>query len=181
MSNQTQDPIELLRQIAPALANGQKDTLKQAAELVKQLQAEHADLQTALARQPLPEAPASATAKVIDPVSQMEWLVTVREPAAARLLIRELGAMSAALVEAGFIGFDAYVDQRRAERAAPLVESQVAPAGYFQVGQVDPGTPPTCPVHNRQMKPGRNGGFYCSAKLLDDGGDGKPVYCKQKA
>jgi hypothetical protein len=180
-SKMSTDPIELLRQLAPTLQNGHKEILKQAAELVKQLQAEHADLQTALARQPLPEAPASATAKVIDPISQMEWLITVREPAAARLLIRELGAMSAALADAGFIGFDAYVDQRRAERAAPLVESQVIDYPSTLPGVAGQAAPPTCPTHNRQMKPGKNGGWYCSAKIAENDGTGKPVYCKQKA
>ena len=170
MSNQT-DPIELLRQLAPAVQNGNRDTLKQAAELVKALQADHADLQSALARQPMPEAPASATVKVIDPATQMEWLVTVREPAAARLLIRSLGEMSATLAEAGLIGFDAYVDQRRAERATPLVESQV----------VDYTAPPNCPAHNRPMKQSQRGGWYCTAKIADNDGTGKPVYCKQKA
>lgn len=105
-------PIETLREVYPLLDNGHKETF---ATAVKELQAQLSDLQSSLARQ-LPEAPASATAKVVDPQTQIEWLVTVRDPAAARLLIRELPAMNAALTEAGLIAFDAYVDQRRSER-----------------------------------------------------------------
>ena len=39
---------------------------------------------------------------------------------------------------------------------------------------------PLCPTHNRPMKPGKNGGWYCPAKLLEDDGTGKPVFCKQR-
>jgi len=43
------------------------------------------------------------------------------------------------------------------------------------------GTPPMCPIHNSPMKLSRHGGWYCPAKILDDDGSGKPVYCKAKA
>lgn len=36
---------------------------------------------------------------------------------------------------------------------------------------------PLCPTHNVAMKQGRRG-WYCPTKILDDGGDGRPVYCK---
>lgn len=39
---------------------------------------------------------------------------------------------------------------------------------------------PTCPTHNKPMKPGRNGGWYCPEKIAPDDGTGKPVYCKQR-
>ena len=42
------------------------------------------------------------------------------------------------------------------------------------------GNTPTCPTHNKPMKASKFGGFYCTVKIAEDGGDGKPVYCKQK-
>ena len=39
---------------------------------------------------------------------------------------------------------------------------------------------PLCPTHNKPMKPGQKGGWYCPAKIADDDGTGKPVYCRQK-
>jgi len=44
-----------------------------------------------------------------------------------------------------------------------------------------PGNAPNCPSHNKPMKPGNKGGWYCPVKIADDDGTGKPVYCKQKA
>ena len=43
-----------------------------------------------------------------------------------------------------------------------------------------PGETPLCPTHQKPMKPGKNGGWYCPVKLLEDDGTGKPVYCKQR-
>jgi len=42
------------------------------------------------------------------------------------------------------------------------------------------GNAPLCPTHGKPMKPSKYGGWYCPVKIADDGGDGKPVYCKQK-
>jgi hypothetical protein len=39
---------------------------------------------------------------------------------------------------------------------------------------------PTCPTHG-PMKQSKHGGFYCPAKIADNDGTGKPVYCKAKA
>jgi hypothetical protein len=42
------------------------------------------------------------------------------------------------------------------------------------------GDAPVCPTHGTPMRPGKRGGFYCPKVILPDGGDGRPVYCKQK-
>lgn len=39
---------------------------------------------------------------------------------------------------------------------------------------------PACPTHGAPMRQGKRGGWYCPAKLADDGGDGRPVYCRQR-
>jgi len=39
---------------------------------------------------------------------------------------------------------------------------------------------PMCPTHGKPMKQSQHGGWYCPVKVAEDGGDGKPVYCKQK-
>jgi hypothetical protein len=40
---------------------------------------------------------------------------------------------------------------------------------------------PLCPTHGKPMKKSQHGGgWYCPVKIAEDGGDGKPVYCKQK-
>lgn len=116
MSNQNQqDPIELLRAIAPALQNGHKEKLTQAAILVKQLQADLAALQAAAIAAPLPEAPASVNFRMVHTITQTECQFTLRGHNEADLqerLERRIGS----LVDSGWVAFDAYVDQRRAER-----------------------------------------------------------------
>jgi len=53
--------------------------------------------------------------------------------------------------------------------------------GYEVNGQsAGNGNAPTCPTHGQPMKPSKYGGWYCAVKIAEDGGDGKPVYCKQK-
>ena len=37
--------------------------------------------------------------------------------------------------------------------------------------------PPNCRVHNKPMKPGRNGGWFCPTKV----GDGPKDWCQEKA
>lgn len=39
---------------------------------------------------------------------------------------------------------------------------------------------PTCPTHGRPMKQGRKGGWFCPAKVAEDDGAGRPVYCRQR-
>lgn len=40
---------------------------------------------------------------------------------------------------------------------------------------------PKCPTHGRPMKQGKRGGWYCPAKLADDDGTGRPLYCRAKS
>jgi hypothetical protein len=40
---------------------------------------------------------------------------------------------------------------------------------------------PGCPTHGKAMKLSKRGDHYfCPVKIADDGGDGRPVYCKQR-
>lgn len=48
-------------------------------------------------------------------------------------------------------------------------------------GHAATGTPPTCPTHGKAMKASQRGGWFCPAKLIEDDGSGKPIYCKAKA
>lgn len=40
---------------------------------------------------------------------------------------------------------------------------------------------PVCPTHGRPMKQGKKGGWFCPAKVAEDDGAGRPVYCRQRA
>lgn len=103
----------------------------------------------------LPEAPAAASVKVLDPDGR-EWILTLRTTTAAELLSRVV-----------FLGEWLTAHDWTPATAKPS-SSSTATAG-------DP--PPVCPTHNVPMKQGRRG-WYCPTKILDDGGDGRPVYCK---
>lgn len=117
------DPLDLLRTMYPRLENGDKASAKEVVEHIHAMQAHIADLESTLSRQPLPEAPASATVKVVDPASQMEWLLTFRFHTEDQL-IESVARISGKLPALGVVGFDAYVDSRRAERA----ENKALPA-----------------------------------------------------
>lgn len=110
------DPLDLLRTMYPRLENGDKAAAKEVVDHIHAMQAHIADLESTLSRQPLPEAPASATVKVVDPASQMEWLLTFRFHTEDQL-IESVARISGKLPALGVVGFDAYVDSRRAERA----------------------------------------------------------------
>lgn len=125
------DPVELLRELYPKLDNGQKQAAKEAKEAILEMQGRIADLESTLARQ-LPEAPVSMTAKVIHAATQIEWLVTVRDATAARVLISAMPVINEALKDQGLIAFDAYVDGRRAERQ----ESKALPDGKKSPNQL---------------------------------------------
>jgi len=69
------------------------------------------------------------------------------------------------------------------EIMAKMVEAGVKPAGsngHASNGETAQGEAPLCPTHNKAMKPSKAGGWYCPVKIAEDGGDGKPVYCKQR-
>jgi hypothetical protein len=101
------------------------------------------------------EAPASATMRI--DYKGYDILFTLRDVSGAELLKKIEGAV-------------AHFDK------AGIKPANGKPATLAAVGDG-----PMCPAHNKPMKPGRNGGFYCPVKLLDDDGSGKPVYCKHKA
>lgn len=111
------DPIKKLAEIYPTLENGHKAAAREVKAAIEEMQAELTDLKSSLDRQPLPEAPASATVKVVDPASQMEWLLTFRFHTEDQL-IESVARISGKLPALGVVGFDAYVDGRRAERDA---------------------------------------------------------------
>lgn len=112
------DPVELLRELYPKLDNGQKQAAKEAKEAILDMQGRIADLSATLERGPQPEALASLSARVVDPTTQIEWLVTVRDGGPARLclLISAMPVINESLAGQGLIALDAYVDGRRAER-----------------------------------------------------------------
>ena len=65
-----------------------------------------------------------------------------------------------------------------------LTENGWTPAsktpGKASQGDAAPADAPLCPTHQKPMKQGKGGGWYCPTKLLEDDGTGKPVYCKQR-
>jgi hypothetical protein len=75
---------------------------------------------------PLPEAPASATAKVVNPATQMEWLVTTRAHTLGEVLER-MPVIEKWMIDHGYVSFDAYVDQRRVERGETKSPTQSRP------------------------------------------------------
>ena len=107
------------------------------------------------------EAPASATVEAYDS-SGRRWLLTTRAATTGELLTR-LPVLTGWLDDHGWQARTPGKAQARGD-AANSVQ----------------GEPPLCPTHQKPMKPGKNGGWYCPVKLLEDGGDGRPVYCKQR-
>jgi len=91
-------------------------------------------------------------------------------------------------------GFDAMLTLRGESGAELLPKTAVAIEwllehdctphnGYQAKGNGKPsgnGNAPLCPTHGQPMKQSQYGGWYCPVKVADDGGDGKPVYCRQK-
>lgn len=105
----------------------------------------------------LPEAPASATVKVISP-NGFEILFTIRDTDAA-MLFRRVQSMVGYLEHSGYTP----PPQRGGRSKKTYVQ---APAD---------GGAPLCPVHNAPMKASQYGGWYCSRK--DDAGN----YCSHKS
>lgn len=126
----------------------------------------------------LPEAGFSATVRIVNPANQFEWLVTTRAETAKDGLPR-LALVEKWATDNGYLSLDAYVDQRKAERAAAAPANSNQPQNGNGHDDQD-GRPPVCPIHNRVMKPSQHGGWYCTAKIAADDGTGKPVYCKHK-
>jgi len=116
------DTVKFLREIYKTLPEEkQREQLAQVVDELKFLQDENGKLKTQAEGATLPEAPTSATAKVVDPTTQMEWLVTVRGYATGEMvtsLIANIQKAQRDLIGSGFVSFDTYVDQRKADRAA---------------------------------------------------------------
>ena len=106
------------------------------------------------------EAPASATVEAYDS-SGRRWLLTTRAATTGELLTR-LPVLTGWLDDHGW--------QARA----------AGKASQGDAANSVPGETHLCPTHQKPMKPGKNGGWYCPVKLLEDDGTGKPVYCKQR-
>ena len=109
------------------------------------------------------EAPASINTFVTSPAG-FSYQLTMRAGRVGDLLA-QARTLEAWLVENGWTP---------ASKAQGKAQAQAVP------GDAGQGEAPTCPTHGRPMKPGKNGGWYCPAKLLEDDGTGKPVYCKQR-
>jgi hypothetical protein len=106
----------------------------------------------------LPEAPASASAKMTSP-NGIEWLVTTRDFTVSGLMTK-IKVLEEHLLKTGWTP----ASGRSARSDAPATN----------------GSTPMCPTHGTPMKPSKFGGFYCPEKIADNDGTGKPIYCKQK-
>jgi len=112
----------------------------------------------------LPEAPASVTVKVL--YRGHDLLFTLRGLDGRSVL----GRLDAALT---------WLEQHGATPAGSSTSSTSSTSSGN--GQAGAENAPTCPTHKRPMKAGRKGGWYCPAKIAEDDGTGKPLYCRAKA
>lgn len=90
----------------------------------------------------LPEAAFSATVKIVNPKTQFEWLVTTRADSAKEGLPR-LAMVEDWAEKNGYLSFDAYVDQRRADRGETKASNGATPPK---------GTPPTKASHSESFQ-----------------------------
>ena len=65
---------------------------------------------------------------------------------------------------------------------AALEKMGAQPEGYRGNGRsASNPNAPLCPTHGTPMKPSKHGGgWYCTQKIADDDGTGKPAYCRQR-
>lgn len=158
MTEQISELLDKLRAIYGDLNPAHKEIFSEVANTLKNLDTQVQALQAA-ADNPLPEAPASATAKVVNPETQAEWLVTVREVNAGKLLIGGLPDVEKELLRQGYIAMDDYIDQRRAERQNGTQARQPV--------QQTPGAPP---VQSNGTK------TFAASELSISVNDGKPYF-----
>ena len=109
------------------------------------------------------EAPASINTFVTSPAG-FSYQLTMR---AARVgdLLQQARTLESWLTENGWTP---------ASKAQGKAQAQGDAANSVQ------GDPPLCPTHQKPMKMGKGGGWYCPVKIAEDDGTGKPVYCKQR-
>ncbi|MCB0163780.1 MAG: hypothetical protein KDI79_06115 [Anaerolineae bacterium] len=100
----------------------------------------------------LPEAPASATAKMTSP-NGLEWLITLRDLSASGLL-NKINQLETKLLTDGW----------------QPVTNGPSPAS----APADAGGPPVCPYHGPMKRSKKFEGWYCPQKM----GDGS--YCKEQ-
>lgn len=155
------DPIKKLAEIYPTLENGHKAAAREVKASIEEMQARILDLESTLERRELPEAPASATVRI--EYKGYDILFTLRDSAGTELLKKLEGA----IVHFEKLGI------KPANGQSP------------RSANVASGDAPSCPTHNKPMKPsGQGAGWYCPVKVAETGGgaDGsKPIYCKAKA
>jgi hypothetical protein len=116
----------------------------------------------------LPEAPASATAKVKSPAG-FEWLVTTRSLSLLDVMKR-MKTLEEWLIKHDWEPANGY-------------KPAAAPPAPATNGNAPRDSVPTCPTHQVPMKPSKHkeNQFYCTKVVADDDGTGKKVYCKQTA
>ena len=107
------------------------------------------------------EAPASATAKMTSPHG-VEWLLTVRDDT-VNGLVTKVGKFEEFLLDHDW--------QPAAGRYSGAKPS---------TGSNGNGSTPNCPTHGTPMMD-KGRGWFCPQKIAEDGGDGRPLYCKAKA
>ena len=104
----------------------------------------------------LPEAPAAASVKVLDPDGR-EWILTLRTSTAAELLAR-VAVLSEWLTSHNW----------KPATSRPAAPSSIATAA------------PICPEHGCAMRPGKRGGWYCPTSVGQHPQSGKPIYCEHR-
>jgi hypothetical protein len=110
------------------------------------------------------EAPASINIKAYAP-SGFDVMLTLRSADGSELMPRALKALT-------WLTDQVFTPTRNGYGRAP--------AGNTATEAADGA--PLCPTHGRPMKPSKFGdGYFCTVKIADDDGTGKPAYCKQKA
>lgn len=127
--------IEFFKKIYADLNKEDKARLAQAVENFKFLQSQTQLLQELADESPLQEAPTSATVKIVNAKSQMEWLFTVRGHNPLALLDR-IEIIESELAKRDYIALDAYIDQRRASRGEQPIPRQQAGNGNGNGGQL---------------------------------------------
>jgi len=110
----------------------------------------------------IPEAPVSWTVRYTSPEG-FDCMLTLRGTEVKAVMGQAKAAVEA-MVKAG---------------CKPQASHTPAVASGNGNGHSDDAAP-MCPTHNKPMKRSQRGGWYCPAKVADDDGTGKPVYCKQK-
>jgi len=109
----------------------------------------------------IPEAPVSWTARYTSPEG-FDCMLTLRG-SEVKAVMGQAKAAVEAMVKAGC----------KPQASRPAASSN---------GNGNGENAPLCPTHGKPMKKSQHGGgWYCPVKIAEDGGDGKPVYCKQKA